>query len=116
MNTTVDQLKELLGAERLARLANMPLVKERDGIEAHLQQACDGAAGPVHALIKALRTAGSRPTAADAAALEAEVKELRAAEQQSGSAAEPQSSSAADPKAETKRLPKKPAVPESAAS
>jgi hypothetical protein len=67
----IEELKKLLGDERLARLANMPIVKEGAGIEAHLQQACEGAASVPHALIKAIKSAGGKPTAEDVAALNA---------------------------------------------
>ena len=64
----IEELKALLGAERLALLANMPLVKEREGIEAHLKAACTGAASPAQALCIAIKRAGGIPTAADIAA------------------------------------------------
>jgi hypothetical protein len=67
----IEDLKKLFGEERLARLAAMPLVKEKGGIERHLQEACTKAASPAHALVKAIQTAGGKPTAADVAMLDA---------------------------------------------
>lgn len=65
----IESVKQLLGEERLKRLAEMPRVKEKHGLEAHLEAACKGAASAAQAVINALRSAGSVPTADDVAAL-----------------------------------------------
>jgi hypothetical protein len=64
----IDHLKKVFGEARLARLAKMPLVAEsKGGLDAHLQEACKDAASVKQALIKALKSAGSKPTRADLA-------------------------------------------------
>lgn len=68
----IDQLKSLFGPDRLRLLAAMPNVSERGTLDAFLQAACAGAAGPAQARVNALRAAGSIPTPDDLAAAEEE--------------------------------------------
>jgi len=97
----ITELKSLLGAERLARLAKMPIVAEGKGIEAHLQAACKDAVSPVQALIKALKSAGSRPTAEDVKLFQEDAESRRRADAEKQAAGQE-----ATAKAETAPVPK----------
>lgn len=73
----LDKVKALLGEERLTRLANMPLVKERAGIEALLQAVCKNSAGPAHAIVVAIQIAGGVPQQSDVKAMQIEAAEIQ---------------------------------------
>lgn len=56
----IDEVKKLLGPERLDRLAAMPLVAERGGVEKLLADACAATSSAATALALAIRTAGGK--------------------------------------------------------